>query len=101
MLQTIGAIRLLSHVEHKRLHRMTRAAFDPAKASGAVLDRQLANAEPLTKAEKNLSHRFDTENADPHAVGIEAQQLFRSLLGLEPCSAVSAGSQAGGLILVK
>jgi aminoglycoside phosphotransferase family enzyme/predicted kinase len=187
VLQTIGAIRLRSHVEHKRLHSMTRvarsqsgvgqsnhpdqagsltynrlaqlagdvldggfpvlvdAAFlqrshreqlrglaqakgvpfailhtaaseatlrhrlaqramkavDPAEASGVVLDRQLANAEPLTEAEKDLSHRFDTENADPHAVGIEARQLFRGLLGLEPCSAPGAESQAAGLMPVK
>jgi len=168
VLQTIGAICIRSHVEHKRLHSMTRAArsasdanhvmhtdhgsltyarlnelashvleggfpvlvdaaflqraqreqlrmlaqakgvpfgilhteaseatlryrlaqralqiADLSEASGALLDRQLANQEPLTEAEHLLSHSFNTENADPRTVATDAQEIFRGLRPLE------------------
>ena len=169
VLQTIGAIRIRSHVEHKRLHSMTPtarsasdanhamhtdhgsltyarlnelashvleggfpvlvdAAFlqrahreqlrrlaqtkgvpfgilhteaseatlryrlaqralhiaDLSEPSGALLDRQLANEQPLTEAEHLLSYSFNTENADPCAVATDVQEIFRGFRLLEP-----------------
>jgi aminoglycoside phosphotransferase family enzyme/predicted kinase len=68
----------------RRIAQREADGADASEASGAVLDWQLVNQEPLTEAERVMTRSFDTERQDSHAVAERARQVFQALDTAEP-----------------
>ena len=64
----------------RRIAQRAAEGADASEASGAVLDWQLANQEPLTEVECAMTYSFDTERRDPQALAKRTRKILQRLV---------------------